>query len=351
MNELIESFQDTLQAAGRNATALSITGSGSKTFYGRQPQGNDFTVREYAGVIDYSPTELVITARAGTPLAEIEAVLAGENQILAFEPPFFGPAATLGGTIACGLSGPRRPYAGAARDFVLGITCLNGKGEHLRFGGQVMKNVAGYDVSRTLTGSLGTLAVLLDISLKVLPRAETDITLCRDTSPAEAIRLMNRWAGQPLPLSAACCYDGQLAVRLSGNTRGVQAAVKKIGGEHMDTAQSFWDDLREHRHAVFSGAEPLWRLSVPPATAPLPLEGDCLLDWGGAQRWIRTPLPAGQIRAAATAAGGHASLFRGDDRDTVFQPLPAALLALHQRLKHSFDPEGILNPGRMFAEL
>ncbi|UCC55477.1 MAG: glycolate oxidase subunit GlcE, partial [Gammaproteobacteria bacterium] len=224
MKELIESFQETVLAAGRNATALAISGSGSKTFYGRQPQGKTFSVREYAGVIDYSPTELVITARAGTPLAEIEKVLAAENQMLAFEPPFFGSGATLGGTIACGLSGPRRPYAGAARDFVLGVTCLNGKSEYLRFGGQVMKNVAGYDVSRTLTGSLGTLAVLLDISLKVLPRAETDITLCRDTSPAEAIRLMNRWAGQPLPLSAACFYDGQLAVRLSGNTRGVQAA-------------------------------------------------------------------------------------------------------------------------------
>jgi glycolate oxidase FAD binding subunit len=293
----------------------------------------------------------VITARAGTSLAEVEAVLSAENQVLAFEPPSFGPGATLGGTIACGLSGPRRPWAGAARDFVLGITCLNGKGEYLRFGGQVMKNVAGYDVSRLLTGSLGTLAVLLDISLKVLPRPETDITLCRDSTPAEAIQLMNRWAGKPLPLSAACFYDGQLAVRLSGNPRGVHAAAEKLGGDSMDTAGTFWEDIREHRHAFFSGAEPLWRLSVPPATAPLPLEGDGLLDWGGAQRWIRTALPAARVRAVAEKSGGHASLFRGDDRDAVFQPLPAALLALHQRLKHSFDPEGILNPGRMYADL
>jgi glycolate oxidase FAD binding subunit len=351
MNELIESFRETLRAAGHDKTALAISGSGSKTFYGRKPRGKAFCVREYAGVIDYSPTELVITARAGTPLAEIEKVLAADNQMLAFEPPFFGPGATLGGTIACGLSGPRRPYAGAARDFVLGVTCLNGRGEYLRFGGQVMKNVAGYDVSRTLAGSLGTLAILLDISLKVLPRAETEITLCRDTSHAEAIRLMNRWAGQPLPLTAACFHDGQLAVRLSGNARGVQAAVKKVGGEPMEAAHSFWEQIREHRHAFFGSAEPLWRLSLPPATAPLPLEGDCLLDWGGAQRWLRTPLPADQVRAAAMAAGGHASLFRGGDRDAVFHPLPAALLALHQRLKHSFDPEGILNPGRMFAEL
>lgn len=351
MNDLIASFQDTVRAAGRNATPLSISGGGSKVFYGRLPHGTDFCVKDYTGVVDYSPTELVITARAGTPLAEIEAVLAGENQMLAFEPPHFGPGATLGGTIACGLSGPRRPYAGAARDFVLGISCLNGKGEHLRFGGQVMKNVAGYDVSRTLTGSLGTLAVLLDISLKVLPRPETDITLCRKSTPAEAIRLMNAWAGQPLPLSAACCYDGQLAVRLSGTRRGVRAAAEKLGGERMDPAEPFWEDIREHRHAFFREAQPLWRLSVPPATTPLVLEGASLLDWGGAQRWIRTALPAEQVRSVAATAGGHANCFRDADRDAVFQPLPAALLALHQRLKHSFDPAGILNPGRMYAEL
>ena len=232
-----------------------------------------------------------------------------------------------------------------------GISCLNGKGEHLHFGGQVMKNVAGYDVSRLLTGSLGTLALLLDISLKVLPRPETEITLCRESTPAEAIRLINTWAGQPLPLSAACFNEGQLAVRLSGTRRGVQAAVEKLGGDRIDAAQTFWEDIREHRHAFFRGAKPLWRLSVPPATTPLALEGDAFIDWGGAQRWIRTALPAETVRTVATAAGGHASQFRGDDRNAVFQPLPAALLALHQRLKHSFDPEGILNPGRMYADL
>ncbi|MFV1973207.1 MAG: glycolate oxidase subunit GlcE [Thiohalobacterales bacterium] len=348
---MIESFQETLVAAGENATPLSITGGGSKAFYGRRPEGREFCVRDYCGVIDYSPTELVITARAGTPLAEIEAVLAAENQMLAFEPPHFGANTTLGGTIACGLSGPRRPFAGAARDFVLGIRCLNGKGEQLRFGGQVMKNVAGYDVSRTLTGSLGTLALLLEISLKVLPRPETEVTLCRQTTAAEAIVLMNRWAGKPLPLSATCFHDGQLALRLSGTRRGVQAAAEQIGGDRMDPAETFWEDLREHRHAFFTDDKPVWRLSVPPATAPLVLEGETFIDWGGAQRWITTMLPTAAIRAAATAAGGHACRFRSNDREAVFQPLPAGLLALHQRLKHSFDPAGILNPGRMYAEL
>jgi len=351
MDRLIESFRHTLAAARRHATPLSISAGDSKAFYGRQPRGDTFSIREYTGVIDYSPTELVISARAGTPLTEIEAALTAENQGLAFELPHFGTGATLGGTIACGLSGPRRPYVGAVRDFVLGITCLNGTGEYLRFGGQVMKNVAGYDVSRFLTGSLGTLAVLLDISLKVLPRPESDITLIRETTAAEAIRLFNHWAGKPLPLSAACFYDGQLAVRLSGNRRGVAAAAETLGGDPMDPAASFWQDIREHRHVFFSGTEPLWRMSVPAAAAPLPLEGAELIDWGGAQRWIRTRLPAAQVRAVATTAGGHATLFRGNDRDTVFQALPAPLLALHQRLKRSFDPDDILNPGRMYAEL
>ncbi|MGD2111772.1 MAG: glycolate oxidase subunit GlcE [Gammaproteobacteria bacterium] len=349
--EPVESLQAMLQAASRSVRLLAIHGAGSKAFYGRQPRGEPCSVRDYRGVIDYSPTELVIRARAGTPLADIEALLAGENQMLAFEPPYFGTAATLGGTIASGLSGPRRPYTGAARDFVLGITCLNGKGDHLRFGGEVMKNVAGYDVARTLTGSLGTLAVLLDISLKVLPRPEREITVCRESTPAEAIRLLNRWAAQPLPLSGGCYHDGQLAIRLSGTERGVRAALGRLGGTAMEDAAAFWEALREQRLDHFAGNRPLWRLSVPPATPPLALEGESLIDWGGAQRWIRTSLPATEVRIAATRNGGHAVLFRGGERDAVFHPLPAPLLALHRRLKHSFDPAGILNPGRMYAEL
>ena len=351
MNDRIEAFREIIRTAGHDATPLQISGGGSKAFYGRPPQGREFCVSDYRGVIDYSPTELVITARAGTPLAEIESVLADENQVLAFEPPHFGAGATLGGTIACGLSGSRRPYAGAARDFVLGINCLNGTGEQLRFGGQVMKNVAGYDVARTLTGSLGTLAVLLDISLKVLPRPEAEVTLCHESTATDAITQMNAWAGQPLPLSAACFHDGQLLVRLSGTSRGVQAAVDRLGGERMNAAETFWEDLREHRHAFFAGSTPLWRLSVPPATPPLSLEGNTFIDWGGAQRWVRTNLPDTAMYTAAADAGGHACRFRSADRDTVFQPLPPALLALHRRLKSSLDPAGIFNPGRMYAEL
>ena len=351
MQHLIESFAETLRHASRDAVPLSIRGSGSKAFYGRTIPAGEFRVGDYAGVVDYSPSELVITARAGTPLATLETLLAQENQMLAFEPPRFGAGATLGGTVACGLSGPRRPYAGAVRDHVLGITCLNGTGKRLRFGGQVMKNVAGYDISRTLAGSLGTLAVLLDISLKVLPRPETELSLQREATAAEAITLFNRWAGSPLPVSGACHHDGRLTVRLSGFEPGVKAAAHALGGEELRAADAFWEGLREHRLAFFDDPAPLWRLSVPPATPPLALEGEDLIDWGGAQHWVKTGLQANALRQAAAAAGGHALRFRHGDGNDVFHPLPAALLALHRRLKQSFDPVGILNPGRMYPDL
>lgn len=351
MQHLIDAFIETLRTAASRSTPLSIRGSGSKTFYGRKIQGEEFRVGEYAGVIEYSPSELVISARAGTPLAELETTLAQENQMLAFEPPHFGPGATLGGTIACGMSGPRRPYAGAARDHVLGIRCLNGNGQLLRFGGQVVKNVAGYDLSRMLTGSLGTLAVLLDITLRVLPRPETELTLQREASSEEAITLFNRWAGQPLPLSAGCHHDGLVSVRLSGFEQGVKAAASRIGGDIVPQAGGFWEQLREQRLAFFADPRPLWRISVAPAAPPLMMQDDGLIDWGGALRWVRTVIPGSVLRQHAASGGGHATLFRNGNGNEVFHPLPAPLLALHRRLKQSFDPAGILNPGRMYPEL
>jgi glycolate oxidase FAD binding subunit len=341
-----------LQAANADGTALAIQGGGSKDFYGRICEGQPCPVAEHHGVIDYTPAELVISARAGTKLAEVESVLEQEGQMLAFEPPHFGTAATLGGTIACGLSGPRRPYAGAARDFVLGVNCINGKGERLRLGGQVMKNVAGYDLSRLLTGSLGTLAVLLDIHLKVLPRQEIDITLQQDCNAEEAVQRCNRWAGQPLPLSGACHIDGQLYLRLSGSAQGVAAAAAVIGGDTRDDLADLWQALREQQLPFFQDDTPLWRLSVPAATASIRIDGEQLLDWGGAQRWLKSHATPEQIREAAAASGGHATLYRHGDRSgTVFHPLPPGMLALHRRLKQSLDPAGILNPGRMYAEL
>ena len=311
--------------------------------------------RAYAGIIDYEPTELVITARCGTPLAEIEAALAARNQMLAFEPPHFGPGATVGGVVACALSGPRRASAGAVRDFVLGAVLMDGHGERLAFGGQVMKNVAGYDVSRLLAGSLGTLGLILEVSLKVLPLPLREATLRLDCAEIAALRLLNEWAGKPLPISASCWHDGVLSVRLSGAEAAVSAALQSLGGAVLapDDAAAFWQSLREQTHAFFAGAGSLWRLSLPPHASAMILKGRQLIEWGGAQRWLKLDGDAdaagsARIRQAVAAAGGHATLFRGGDKAVgVFHPLAPAVATIHQRLRQAFDPAGIFNPHRM----
>lgn len=355
MNDCTQLLQTQVQQAYAIQAPLQITGNGTKHFYGRTPQGAQLQVAAHTGIISYEPTELVVTARAGTPISEIEAALAQHGQMLAFEPPHFGANATLGGTLACGFSGPRRPYAGSARDFVLGIKCLTGKGEILQFGGQVIKNVAGYDAARLMVGALGTLGVILEVSLKVLPQPAEEITLVWSASIAEAITRMNHWAGQPLPLSA-CCFDGlRLYARLSGASANVAQARKKLGGDEIANGAAFWHDLREHRHPFFAGALPLWRLSLAPASIHLPLSGSWFIDWGGAQRWLKSDIAPDIIRTKVAAVDGHATLFRGsaapphDRAGDVFHPLPLALSTLTQRLKKAFDPDHILNPGRMYA--
>lgn len=345
-----------LQASVADAVArkapLRIVGSGSKDFIGQAPAGERLSIREHSGIINYQPSELMLTARAGTRLNDIEAQLAQHGQMLPFEPPHFGPDATLGGTIACGLSGPRRPYTGSARDCVLGVRMINGRGEVLRFGGEVMKNVAGFDASRLMVGAMGTLGVLLDISMKVLPRPETEETLVFELAAPAAITQMTQWAGQPLPISAAC-HDGQrLHLRLSGAAAGVTAALQRLGGERLPGAAAFWRSVRELSHPFFADDTPLWRYSLPPATAALTYSKQWFIDWGGAQRWVKTVLPASIVRETAARAGGHATLFYSARREsTFFHPLPAAAVALHRRLKAAFDPHGILNPGRLYHDI
>ena len=293
-----------------------------------------------------------MTVRAGTPLTVLEDVLRGAGQYLPFEPPHFGPGATIGGTLACGLSGPGRAQAGAARDFVLGVQLLNGQGQILRFGGQVMKNVAGYDVSRLLVGSLGTLGVLLEVVLKVLPYPRASMTLRLELDAAGAIRFCSRLAAQPLPVSATC-HDGEtLFVRLSGNGSAVRAAMARIGGDSLEDqdASALWQSIREQEHPFFAGGELLWRLSLPPAVPPLLQEHPGLVEWGGAQRWLRGNPGVKEIQEVAATHGGHAVLFRGDPDGMHFQPLSPVSLRLHQRLKAAFDPRGILNPGRMYTD-
>lgn len=342
-----------VRAAGASQSALEIRGSGSKRFLGRTPKGEPLGVTGHRGIANYQPKELVITGRAGTSMEEIEAALAEQGQMLAFEPPHFGPAATLGGTIATGLSGPARPYAGSARDFVLGARVLTGRGRVLRFGGEVMKNVAGYDVSRLMAGAYGTLGLLLEVSLKVMPRPAAQLTLAQERSLPEALRLMNEWAGRPLPISASC-HDGErLYVRLSGAGTAVKSAASRVGGESVDEGEAFWrGKIREQGHGFFSGDGPLWRIALPPVAPPLALTGKWLVEWGGAQRWLRSDADPLAVRDAASAAGGHASLFRGGDREgEVFHPLAPPLMSIHRRLKQAFDPKGIFNPGRLYREL
>lgn len=329
---------------------LAIVGGGSKHFLGREPQGEPLALGEHRGVIDYHPEELVLTARSGTPLSELEALLAEHDQMFAFEPPHFGAAATLGGTIAANLSGPRRAYAGAARDFVLGTRIVNGRGEILRFGGEVMKNVAGYDVSRLVTGAMGTLGVILDVSLKVLPRPRETITLVQSSTPRAAIGSLCRWAAAPLPISASYVEAGRLYVRLSGTASALTEARPVIGGEVLEDASTFWLEVREQRRSFFADEMPLWRISVPPA-APLDLPGEQVIEWGGALRWTKSNAPAETIRAVAAEHGGHAMLFRSRVRSPEpYHPLPEPLMQLHRRIKAAMDPHGIFNRGRLYAE-
>jgi glycolate oxidase FAD binding subunit len=352
--DALRSFTEAIRAAATGGKRLRIRGGGTKDFYGQALEGEILDTRSYAGIVAYDPTELVISVRSGMPLAEVERVLAEQRQMLAFEPPHFGAGATIGGVVAAGLSGPRRATAGAVRDFVLGVRMMDGRGADLAFGGRVMKNVAGYDVSRVMAGALGTLGVILEVSLKVLPLPVAEATLRFEMPRDKAIETVNRWGGRSLPISATAWCDGDLDVRLSGAAAAVKEACAALGGARVgdDDAARFWSAIREQTDAFFGGDEPLWRLSVPSTTPPLALEGRELVEWGGALRWLKSRAEARTIRERAAHAGGHATLFRGGDKSAgVFHPLAPALARIHQRLKAEFDPHGVLNRGRMYPDL
>ncbi|MFH1605348.1 MAG: glycolate oxidase subunit GlcE [Pseudomonadota bacterium] len=354
MSEVIDHFAETIRAAAANRRPLRLHGGGTKDFYGQTLQGDALDTRVYAGVVAYDPSELAITARCGTTLAELEQALRAEGQQLAFEPPHFGPGATVGGMVAAGLSGPRRAAAGAVRDFVLGVRMLDGRGNDLSFGGQVMKNVAGYDVSRAMAGAMGTLGLILEVSLKVPPLPFAEATRKLELPEDKALEILNHWGGKPLPISACAWSGGELSVRLSGAASAIESAALAIGGESIEGGEAtrFWVGIREHTDAFFLTDKPLWRLSVPSVAPPLALPGEQLIEWGGSLRWLASNADARTIRAAVERAGGHATLFRAADKSAgVFTPLAPVLAMIHRKLKQAFDPAGIFNPGRMYPDL
>jgi glycolate oxidase FAD binding subunit len=352
MDTTLKTLQDRVLAAVAERRTLRIVGGASKSFYGNTAadQGEPLHTQPHTGIVSYEPTELVITARCGTPLADIEAALAAQGQSLAFEPPNFNHHATIGGVVAAGLSGPSRLSAGSVRDYVLGTQLLDGRGQILNFGGVVMKNVAGYDVSRLLTGSLGALGVITQVSIKVWPVAKVTAYLQFAMPLPQAIIQLNQWGGQPLPISASCFHQDVLTVRLSGAQAAIDAALKTMGGTRIDAASNaaaageLFTQLRHQTHAFFAAqaGRTLMRLSLPQAAPPLGIDGQVLIEWGGAQRWIHTTDIA-STRAKALAAGGHATVWRSSQAGAqpVFTPLDAVSAAIHARLRAEYDPSRV----------
>ena len=357
MNDQSKNLQQHIQTAFENKTTCNIVGSGSKNFLGNACSAEEtVSTKDHTGIISYDASELVMTVRSGTRLKDIDAALAENNQSLPFEPPAFGDDATIGGTIACNLSGPSRAYSGAARDFVLGAHIINGKGDDLHFGGQVMKNVAGYDASRLMAGAYGTLGLILDVSLKVLPIAQTEITVKSELPANTAIQTINELSAQNLPITASCYFDNHLYIRLNSSEKNAKSVsqfiCKKISATEIDNSKAFWLSIKEQQHAFFDTEEPIVRLSLPATTQALNFDGEQLLEWGGALRWLKSDLNIKRIRQTIQQYEGHASVFRNASSDSeFFHPLEPGIKQLHQRLKQAFDPAGILNPGRLYKGL
>jgi glycolate oxidase FAD binding subunit len=339
-----------IAAVAASGGAVEIIGGGSKKFYGEPLDALAIEVAAHSGVIDYDPAELVITLRAGCRLSEVEALLAENRQMFGFEPPHFAPEATIGGMVASGLAGPRRGFAGSIRDFVLGAKMIDGRGEVLQFGGRVIKNVAGFDLSRLMVGSLGTLGVLLEVSIRVVPMFATEATLAFEHATADAhIRWVNELGSQPYPLSASAWHAGTSRLRLSGSEQGVEHAIAELGGERENYD---WTELREQTHALFVPGQPVTRVSLPSASPSLAADRAHIIEWGGAQRWLSGQINVAALRERASELGGGVCAFRDHAADVaVFHPLAPAILKLQRSIKSSFDPAGIFNAGRIYPGL
>lgn len=340
-----------VQQAYNNREALNIIGGNSKQFYGRAAKGQALNMAEHSGIISYSPVELVMTVKAGTKISEINAVLSENNQQLPFDPPEYNGKATMGGALACNSSGPGRPWAGSIRDAVLGIKLISGRGDLLNFGGQVMKNVAGYDVTRMMAGALGCLGVIMEISFKVVPKPPSEHTLVTDCTAADAIIEMNKLSGIAQPLSAACWMEGKLYLKYSGARSSVESVLANINNDYSMHSNELWNNLNNHHLDYFKNDEPLWRFSLKSTAAHFCEESPWIIDWAGAQRWLKGDFPHSELEDLVENHG-QVHLFKGGDRSgEVFHRQPHALKQLHQRLKDSLDPNRIFNPGRLYSWL
>ena len=369
MQTTLLQLTERVRSAAEAGQVLRIVGAGSKDFYGAPLRGEPLSTQGLSGIVAYEPTELVITVGAATPWAQVVDVVSEQRQCLAFDPPCFSADMTVGGVIAAGLSGPARASVGGVRDFVLGAQMINGRGEVLNFGGQVMKNVAGYDLSRVLVGSMGTLGVITQVSLKVLPQALSEASLCFLGQQSDALAQLMRWRAQPLPIDASAWFEregqGRLHLRLRGAAVAIEAAREAMLQQaaqgklrHEEALDVDWAALRDQRHAFFTEAPSedacLWRLGVPAATAAMPLGLPRLMEWHGAQRWFwGSAHEAHGLRDWAHRVGGHATLFRSSahgDADKavgVFSPMPAVLQTINTRLQAQFDPQGVFRTERL----
>lgn len=356
--DISEKLQKQIIDAVHDNQALQIIGNNTKAFYGRKHIDQSETrtlplhVAEHSGILDYQPTELTVTARAGTPLSEIIGTLAEHQQMLPFEPPVFDGRATLGGCVASAMAGPRRPWTGAVRDYLIGTRILTGEGKEIRLGGKVMKNVAGYDLFRPMAGALGTLGLMLDITVKLLPLPEQEVSYCMDTDTDSMQQILRDLRHRSMPVSGASYHNEQFLLRLSGSISSIDDATNYLPAEMKQTGMGYWQELNEHRLSFFDDNHPLYRLVVPAVSPFETISGECIADWGGALRWIKTSLQFDEVQQQTGELGGTASIYRNATvGEEVFSPLPAQLLDLHKRIKKVMDPAGILNPGRLYRDL
>lgn len=346
----LDSLLEQVQRALSEKQPLRIRGGNSKHFLGGLVAGHDLDVSQHQGIVDYDPSELVVTVRTGTPIRALRAALQKQGQYLPFEPAEFDGMATVGGVVASGLSGPRRPWSGSVRDYVLGCRLITGEGHQLRFGGQVMKNVAGYDVSRLMVGAMGTLGVLTEVSFKLLPRPRHQAARHLSCTLEQSMEYLARWRKASFPVTGAIHENGCLHVRLEGGRSSVTQALQQIGGE--TEHDNFWFDLREFKLDFFQDQKArLWRVACALNAKPIEWPGQLMYDWGGAQVWIKSQAPVAEVFRLAASQGGHAVAFAHGENPGLYQELPAALLKVHHQIKRQLDPVGIFNPGRLYGSL